>query len=87
MKRAANTYRGYADALNKKVVKEQFLLEPKNILPQLVLFVIKVPEVREIKELEMKYRIVKLCHLMHSLLKVKINVKEVWNLAKKLERR
>ena len=66
-------------------MKEQALLEPKKTLQQLVLFVSKVPEVIEIKELEMKDRIVKLCHLMHSLFKVDINVEEVWNLANKSE--
>lgn len=85
MKRAANAYRSYADALNKKAVKEQPPLEPKNTLQQLVLFVSKVPEVIDIKELEMKDRIVKLCQLMHSLFKVEINVEEVWNLANKPE--
>ena len=53
----------------------------KKTLQQLLLFVSKVPEVIEINELQMKDRIVKLCHLMHSLFQVQINIKEVWNLA------
>ena len=52
------------DALNKKAVKDRSFLEPKKTLQQLVLFVSKVPEVIEIKELEMKDRIQKLFHLM-----------------------
>jgi len=85
MKRAVRACQSYADALNKKAVKEQSLLEPKKTLQQLVLFVSKVPEVIEINELEMKDRIVKLCHLMHSLFQVEINIEEVWNLANNSE--
>ena len=65
-------------------MKEQSFLGPKKILQQLVLFVSKVPELIEIKELEMKDRISKLCHLMHSLFEVEINVEEVRNLANRL---
>ena len=80
MKKEARAYQSYADALNKKAVKDQSFLEPKKTLQQLVLFVSKVPEVIEIKELEMKdsskFR-------NERQFKVEINVVEVWNLANK----